>query len=313
MFGYSGLLWSAPSPQGVWRAENAPGVYCGTWCIWVTWLGIDLVAVYYFQKSSRLKHWNEKLKHWNEKMKSQYWVKLVLFFFILFWPNDQSMAITGDSVIFSNLHLSFSEPTRTYDAKKANGIVNNFLSKSRVLTSYRCTMRNFYHQKAMLPDEWFILSVRYPIAVRVDLIYPRKGAQLVYLKSTGMVSVRPFGFLGFLLTLSRTNRLLVSRFGHTINHADFRSFATRILEPACMARACLYLGKGLWRKKSVYILNIAPDVLEAHRIFGRMLLLVDVKTGFPVMIETISPTGKFMERVEYRNCQLNVHYPKGFF
>lgn len=246
-------------------------------------------------------------------MKCQYWMKLFYFLFILFWPNDQSMAITGDSVVFSNLDLSFSESTRTYDSKKANGIVDRFLNKSRRLTSYRCTMRNFYHQKALLPDEWFIVAVRYPIAVRVDLIYPKKGARLVYLKSTGRVNVKPFGFLDLHLSLSPSNRLLVSRFGHTIDHADFRSFATRILKPACMARSCLYLGKGIWRKKSVYVLNIAPDALEAHRIFGRMLLLVDAKTGFPLLIETISPEGKFMERVEYHNCQMNVLYPKGFF
>ena len=223
------------------------------------------------------------------------------------------MAMTGDSVLLSDPRLVLSDRVWAYDSEKARQIVGRLFRKTEALTSYRCTILNFYHQKSLLPDEWLTLSVRYPKTIRIDLLRPRRGAALVYRRSTGLVRVKPFGFLSFRLTLSPRNSLLVSRFGHTIDHSDFESFTRRILKPACLARACLYLGKGIWKGRPVDILNVAPDVLEAHRIFGMMLILVNKQTGFPVMIETISPLGDFMERVEYRNCQTNVLYPQGYF
>jgi outer membrane lipoprotein-sorting protein len=58
---------------------------------------------------------------------------------------------------------------------------------------------------------------------------------------------------------------------------------------------------------------VAPDVVEAHRIFGRMVLFFDRKSGWPLLMETLSPDGTFMEKVEYENCRKNVVFPPGFF
>ena len=238
---------------------------------------------------------------------------LLLLIMLLSCISSKTLAMTGDSILFSDPDIVILDRTWAYDPKKAVRLSDAFFQKAHSLTGYRCTMRNFYDQKSLTPNEWFELSVRYPTAVRIDLFHPRKGAVLIYRKSTGRVRIKPFSFLGLQFSLSPRNSLLVSKFGHTIDHADFRSFSLRILKPACMAHACVYLGKGTWKGVSVDILNIAPDALEAHRQFGRMLFLVDGKTGFPVMIETISPAGDFLERIEYGNCEMNISYPKGFF
>lgn len=223
-------------------------------------------------------------------------------------------ALTGDNTLFPLPSFSIHSSSRTYSFLRAQSILHVFSEKVRSLHSYQCVMKNFYRKDKNNPDEWFEISVRYPERkVRISLIYPRKGARLVYRAIARSVRVKPFGFVSLVLTLSPHNSLLVSRFGHTIDHADLRSFLGRILVPACLSKSCVYLGTGSWKGAPVNILNVAPDVVEARRTFGRMILLFDQKRGWLRMVETISPEGKFMERVEYENCEENPVFPPGFF
>ena len=238
-------------------------------------------------------------------------VGLAVLFLAKSWP---AWALTGDSTFFPIPAFSIQSSSRTYSFLKAQSILQDFSEKIRSLHSYQCVMKNFYGKDKRNPDEWFEISVGYPEKkVRISLIYPRKGARLVYRAIAHRVRVKPFGFLGLVLTLSPHNSLLVSRFGHTIDHADLKSFLVRILVPACLSKSCVYLGTGSWKGTPVNILNVAPDVVEARRTFGRMLLLFDQKRGWLRMVETISPEGKFMERVEYDNCEENPVFPPGFF
>lgn len=238
-------------------------------------------------------------------------VVLLVLFLEKPWP---AWALTGDNTLFPLPEFSIHSSSRTYSFLKAQSILHVFSEKVRSLHSYQCVMKNFYGKDKHNPDEWFEISVRYPEKkIRISLIYPRKGARLVYGGTIRRVRVKPFGFLDLILTLSPHNGLLVSRFGHTIDHADLRSFLGRILVPACLSKSCVYLGTGNWKGTPVNILNVAPDVVEARRTFGRMLLLFDQKKGWLRMVETISPQGKFMERVEYENCEENPVFPPGFF
>ncbi|OOH75045.1 hypothetical protein BOX30_08340 [Leptospirillum ferriphilum] len=226
-----------------------------------------------------------------------------------------SWSLTGDRILISSLRqFSFLPSSESYSFPKALAIEQRFSKSVRSLRSYRCILKNFYDSHEKMPDEWLEMDVVYPQKkVRVNLYRPRKGAKLIYRSDTHFVRVKPFDFLGLVLTLSPKNSLLVSRYGHTIDHADFSSFDHRILRPACLARSCAYLGKGIWKGTSVDVLNVAPDVVEAHRIFGRMVLFFDRKSGWPLLMETLSPDGRFMEKVEYENCRKNVGFPPGFF
>ena len=223
--------------------------------------------------------------------------------------------LTGDRLLLSSLpQLSFSPSSEIYSIPKALAVEKRFSKSVRSLRSYRCTLKNYYDLREKTPDEWLEIDVVYPQKkVRIGLIRPRKGARLIYSSVTGSVRVKPFDFLGLVLTLSPRNSLLVSRYGHTIDHADLSSFDRRIFAPACLSRSCSYLGSGVWKGVPVDVLNIAPDVVEAHRTFGRMVLLFDRATGWPLLVETLSPEGRFMEKVEYENCRKNVFFPPGFF
>ncbi|MDA8112986.1 MAG: hypothetical protein M0T83_11095, partial [Nitrospiraceae bacterium] len=99
--------------------------------------------------------------------------------------------------------------------------------------------------------------------------------------------------------------LIASRFGHTIDHADFLSYDRRILRPACLTHSCLLLGTGQIFGRAVSILNVAPDELEARPVFGRMWLLIDRKTALPVSVASEGPDGHFWERIDYRSCRLD--------
>lgn len=223
-------------------------------------------------------------------------------------------SLTGDSSLFPLTGFSMRSSSQAYSYLKARNILDHYFKKIRSLHSYRCVMKNFYRKDKRNPDEWFEISVRYPVkTVRISLRYPRRGAELIYRANNNSVRVKPFSFLALVLTLSPHNSLLVSRFGHTIDRADLKSFAKRILLPACLAKSCAYLGKGYWKGDPVNILNVAPDVVEARRTFGRMILFFDQKNGWIRMVETISPEGKFMERVEYDHCEGNPVFPPGFF
>ncbi len=236
---------------------------------------------------------------------------LAVLFLAKSWP---AWALTGDNILFPIPAFSINSSSRTYSFLEAQSILHDFSEKIRSLHSYQCVMKNFYRKDNRKPDEWLEVSVRYPEkTVRISLRYPRKGAKLVYRDIARRVRVKPFVFLGLALTLSPHNSLLVSRFGHTIDHADFKSFLERILVPACLSKSCVYLGTGSWKGTPVNILNVAPDVVEARRTFGRMLLVFDQKKGWLRMVETISPQGRFMERVEYENCEENPVFPPGFF
>lgn len=236
-----------------------------------------------------------------------------LIFLILF--PQSAWSLTGDRILLYSLpQFTFTPSSETYSFPKALAIEQRFSKSVQSLQSYRCILKNYYDFREDTPDEWLSIYVVYSQKkVRVDLFRPRKGARLIYRSDTGSVRVKPFDFLGLVLTLSPRNSLLVSRYGHTIDHADFSSFDHRILGPACLARSCSYLGTGLWKGKSVDVLNVAPDVVEAHRTFGRMVLLFDRINGWPLLMETLSPEGRFMEKVEYENCRKNEAFPTGFF
>lgn len=246
------------------------------------------------------------------------WWKLfptVFFFCLLSIFPIRAWGLTGDRLLLDSLPNFFFIPSSgTYSYSKALAIEKRFAKSVRLLQSYRCTLKNYYGLMEKTPEEWMEIDVVYPQKkIRMGLIRPRKGARLIYRADNGAVRVKPFDFLRLVLTLSPRNRLLVSRYGHTIDHADLLSFDRRILRPACLSRSCAYLGSGLLKGVPVDILNVAPDVVEAHRTFGRMVLLFDRKSGWPVLVETLSPEGKFMEKVEYENCRKNVIFPPGFF
>jgi hypothetical protein len=116
--------------------------------------------------------------------------------------------------------------------------------------------------------------------------------------------VRPFGFLPLKLSLSPKSSLITSRFGHTIDHADFLSYDRRILRPACLTHSCVLLATGQFGGRAVLVINVAPDQLEARPVFGRMWLLLDRETALPVSVASEGPDGHFWERIDYGNCRL---------
>jgi len=204
-----------------------------------------------------------------------------------------------------------------YDDLAGRSIVSGEHKAFLALSSYRCLVRTFYHEKKegreLKADEKMILSVRPAGDIRVDLLRPRKGAWLIYRKKTNQVRVKPFSFLPMVLSLSPESSLITSRFGHTINHADYGSFYERVLAPACLLGGCVYLDRGVVLGRKVSIVNVAPVFGIARPIFGRMWVSFDRKTNLPVSISTIDPHGKFMERITYTHCQSNPLFPKNFF
>ena len=209
--------------------------------------------------------------------------------------------------------------SRSYDYSPAQSASDTLLLTLRGLSGYACQVRTFYSRKR-LPrydpgrkgafrgeaDESFDLAIQYaPFSVSVHLHHPRKGARVLYRSVDGVAVVRPFGFLPLKLSLSPHSSLIASRFGHTIDHADFLSYDRRILRPACLTHACLLLGTGQIFGRGVLILNVAPDELEARPVFGRMWLLLDRKTALPVSVASEGPDGHFWERIDYRSCRLD--------
>jgi hypothetical protein len=125
---------------------------------------------------------------------------------------------------------------------------------------------------------------------------------MIYHEVDRVTLLHPFSFLPLTLSLSPHNGLITSRFGHTIDHSDLRSFYHRMFRPACLTHSCLYLGTGLFKGRPVDIVNIAPDQLEARPIFGRMWILLDGTTKLPFSVATYGPDGRFWERIDYEGC-----------
>jgi len=210
--------------------------------------------------------------------------------------------------------------SRRYDYPKAQAEADRLLMTLRHLSGYGCLSHVFFSLKRIRgggrgaksgprPNESFDLRIHFsPLSVSVLMHYPRKGSTVRYSSVEGVVAVRPLGFLPLSLSLSPKSSLITSRFGHTIDHADFLSYERRVLRPACLTHSCLYLGSGRFSGRPVGILGIAPDQLEARPVFGRMWLLLDRKNAFPLSVATEGPDGGFWERVDYLRCQL---FPAG--
>jgi hypothetical protein len=204
-----------------------------------------------------------------------------------------------------------------YDEAAGRALVGNEHKTFLSLSSYHCLVRTFYHEEKehgrLKADEKMILSVRSSGDIRVDLLRPRKGAWLIYRKDMNQVRVKPFSFLPMTLALAPDSSLITSRFGHTINHADYGSFYSRVLAPSCLLEGCVYLDRGVVLGHNVRIINVAPVFGIARPIFGRMWISLDGKTNLPVSISTMDSQGRFMERITYAHCQWNPQFPKNFF
>lgn len=239
----------------------------------------------------------------------------LFLFFALFFSNgkeafpDESEKIYPSLVIFGT--------TWSYDYRKALSLSDLFEGEALRLRSYHCRVKTFYSLKRVGsprqigktvrqedPDEDFDYSVVYhPLTVSVRLNHPRRGATVVYREVDRVTTLHPFDFLPLTLSLSPHNRLITSRFGHTIDHSDVRSFYHRVFRPACLTHSCLSLGSGIFKGLPVDIVNIAPDQLEARPVFGRMWVLLDGRSKFPVSVATYGPDGRFWERIDYEGCQ----------
>lgn len=221
--------------------------------------------------------------------------------------------------VFPDLRLDGG--SRRYDYREGQSAADRLLWALRRLSGYSCRTRTFYSLRRLptgsnasrpnrggsrpQPDESFDLAIQYaPFSVSVRMGHPRKGATVLYRFVDGVAVVRPFGFLPLTLSLSPKSSLITSRFGHTIDHADFLSYDRRILRPACLTHACLLLGTGQIGGRAVSVLNVAPDQLEARPVFGRMWLLLDKETALPVSVASEGPDGRFWERIDYWNCRL---------
>ncbi len=208
-----------------------------------------------------------------------------------------------------------------YDSQKAVALSDRFLEQVRRLSSYSCNVRTFYSTARLgalglgtkdhkRPNEEFSLTVFYhPMTAFVRLSHPRKGATIFYRSVDQVAQVRPFHFLPFSISLSPHSSLITSRFGHSIDHSDFRNFDKRVLRPACLTHSCLYLGSGVFEGRRVEVLNIAPDQLEARPVFGRMWLLLDRDTTLPISVVSLGPSGQFWERIDYRGCHFSFRSP----
>ena len=211
--------------------------------------------------------------------------------------------------------LSLSGKSFAYNYPKALALSDRFEASALRLTSYDCRVRTYYKIAHLgpraggrdpqgHPDEVFDLRVAFhPTVIHVRLNHPRQGATVDYSAVSQVVEVKPFSFLPFHLALSPRSSLITSRFGHTIDHADFRSFYERVLRPACLTRSCLLMGEGTFEGFPVRVVNLAPDQLEARPVFGRMYMLLDRTTSLPRAVATIGPTGKFWERIDYGDCR----------
>ncbi len=215
--------------------------------------------------------------------------------------------------------LQVDKGSRTYDYPHAQSAADRLFLTLRTLSGYTCRTRDFYSLRRLpagagsdglhrgesgpRPNESFDLSIRYaPFSVSVHLRHPRRGATVVYRAADGVAEVHPFGFLPLTLSLSPRSSLISSRFGHTVDHADFLSYDRRILRPACLTHSCLLLGTGKFDGRPVSIINVAPDQLEARPVFGRMWLLLDRETSLPASVASEGPDGQFWERIDYQNC-----------
>lgn len=213
--------------------------------------------------------------------------------------------------------LSLSGKSFAYNYPKALALSDRFEASALRLISYNCRVRTYYkiahlgpragsggREPQGHPDEDFDLRVVFhPTIIHVRLNHPRQGATVDYSSVSQVVDVKPFSFLPFRLSLSPRSSLITSRFGHTIDHADFRSFYERVLRPACLTRSCLLMGEGRFEGFPVRVVNVAPDQLEARPVFGRMWILLDRTTSLPRAIATIGPEGKFWERIDYGDCR----------
>lgn len=240
---------------------------------------------------------------------------LTVVLLLFFSPPSASSADLASQFLPSGSSLApgawrYSEPAGRL-------IVSSEHKSVLALSSYRCLVRTFYHEKKdgrpTKADEKMFLSVRSAGDIRIDLLRPKNGAWLIYRKDTNQVRVKPFSFLPMTLALNPDSSLITSRFGHTINHADYRSFYARVLAPSCMLGGCVYLDRGVVLGHKVRIVNVAPVFGIARPIFGRMWVSFDVKTSLPVSISTMDAQGRFMERITYTHCHLNPLFPKNFF
>ncbi|EQD24135.1 MAG: hypothetical protein D084_Lepto4C00569G0001, partial [Leptospirillum sp. Group IV 'UBA BS'] len=195
------------------------------------------------------------------------WISAGLLWSFLLFPGAGEAGETAR--IFPE--LSFSHKTWDYDYPRAVALSDRFLEQARRLSGYACRTRTFYSlSRISSPDrnrdlrqrpseEWELTVSYHPFSALVRLIHPRKGATVFYRSVTRVAAVRPFSFLPITLSLSPHSGLITARHGHTIDHSDFLSYDKRVLRPACLTHACLFLGPGIFRGHPVEIVNIAPD------------------------------------------------------
>jgi len=233
----------------------------------------------------------------------------LLFFF------GQKIYAGEISGIFPTLLISGN--AWSYDYQTALSLSDLFEAESLRIQSYHCHVKTFYSLKNLgapphhrgkklreKPNEDFSYTVAYhPMTVSVVLNHPRRGATVLYHEVDRVTRLHPFPFLPLTLSVSPHNGLVTSKFGHTIDHSDFRSFYHRVFRPACLTHSCLALGTGSFKGHPVDIVNIAPDQLEARPVFGRMWLLLDARTKLPLSVATTGPEGSFWERIDYEDCR----------
>lgn len=195
-------------------------------------------------------------------------------------------------------------------ASSAEEVLKGMLERFAELKDYRCLVEA--QSERPKPSRMLIrYTFRKPNRIRMDLQQPRRGAVVIY---TGgdRVRVRRFRWLPITLAFSVTDARLKSPQGHQVDQTDFGSFLEGFTRDAAQGMLT-YGGEEVVEGRRTHRIELVRESHKLTRDFRRMTVWVDAEMRLPAQIEAFGWEGGRIEKVVFRNLEVDVGVTEGTF
>ncbi len=176
------------------------------------------------------------------------------------------------------------------------------------IASYSVTLRS----ESRMGSEVIRYYYKRPGVIRMEFIWPHKGATLIYNPKDGKVRVRPFESIKFfVLTFNPDNRTVKSSRGHRVDQSDIGTLLKTIEELRSHGEV-ENIGNEKIGEREAIVLNIKGEgdyTVEGD--INRYLLWLDQASYLPLKVEAYGVNGELLERVSMEDLKVNVDFEEG--